>query len=376
MPPLHVLIKPVSSLCNLRCEYCFYDDVADNRMVKSYGVMSEGTLEKIIAKSLAFAEGECTIAYQGGEPTLAGLDFFRHAMALQKKYNEKGFRIYNAIQTNGYQLGEDWARFFHDHSFLVGLSLDGVKETHDAYRADSRGKGTFQAVLKTAGLFNQYGVEYNILTVVNNLVARHAAAIYHFYKKNGFRYMQFIPCLDKMGRPFGGDGYSLTDTAYGRFLCTLFDQWYADFMRGDAVSVRDFDNYIQILLGYPPEACNMKGVCGLQYVIEADGSVYPCDFYALDEFRLGNLGDASFEEIDKKRQEIGFVKLSTGQDPSCAQCEYWSLCRGGCRRHRELNLCGKPGKTYFCEAYKGFFHNSLERMTEVARMYLLRQPIA
>lgn len=367
MPKLHLLIKPASGLCNLKCAYCFYCDVAENRKVKSYGFMREETLSNVIKKALEFAEGECTIAFQGGEPTLAGLQFFCRVVELQKEYNVKRVRIYNAIQTNGYKLDEGWARFFRDNKFLVGLSLDGVKETHDAYRVDAQGGGTFSEVLKTAALLSGFGVEYNILTVVNNLVAKRAAAIYNFYKKNGFKYLQFIPCLDALNKP-AGDRFSLTADAYGHFLCTLFDQWHADFLRGEAVSIRDFDNYIQMLIGYPPAACGMSGACSVQNVVEADGSVYPCDFYVLDELRLGNLNDVSFEEIYKRRDETGFIETSRGRHSSCEKCEYLTLCRGGCRRHRVQFSKENPGKTALCSAYKTFFDHSLSRLLDTARV--------
>ena len=185
--------------------------------------MAEETLEQVLRKTLEAAEGECTIAYQGGEPTLIGLEFYQKSVELQCKYNKKNVKIYNALQTNGVGLNSKWAEFFSEHRFLVGLSLDGTSETHDAYRRDAAGRGTFEQVLKTAKLFDRYGVDYNILTVVHAQTAGHAEEIYRFYQQNGFRYLQFIPCLDPLGEVQGNREYSLTANAYGAFLKTLFD---------------------------------------------------------------------------------------------------------------------------------------------------------
>ncbi|MEG1427843.1 MAG: radical SAM protein, partial [Oscillospiraceae bacterium] len=289
MPPMNLLIKPASSLCNLRCSYCFYLDSAQNRSCENFGIMSGETLENILKKALAFAEGECTIAYQGGEPTLAGLEFFRNSVALQKKHNLKGIDIHNAIQTNLFCIDEEWAAFFKENHFLVGVSLDGTKETNDVFRRDREGNGCFTQVMKNIDLLKKYQVEFNILTVVHSQTAKKIQSIYGFYQKCGFEYLQFIPCLE----PFHEEGerhpFTLSAKAYGTFLINLFDLWYRDFLTGSAPHIRQFENYMEMLLGYPPESCGMSGICSMQNVIEADGTVYPCDFYVLDAFSLGNL---------------------------------------------------------------------------------------
>lgn len=368
MRPLSLLIKPASGLCNLRCRYCFYHDVTENRAIDSYGIMSEETLENVLKKALATSDQEITIAYQGGEPTLAGLDFFRRSVEIQNEHNVKNLKIHNAIQTNGYRLSADWARFFHDNHFLVGLSIDGIMDVHDKNRVGPNDSPTFSTIMQTADLFDKYKVDYNILTVVTLPLARRIRATYKFFQKRGFGYLQFIPCLDPLGEPFGGHDYSLTPEAYGRFLCELFDMWYADIEAGGAPSIRDFDNYVQMLMGYPPESCNLRGICGLQYVVEADGAVYPCDFYVLDEMRLGTLNEVGFDEIDRRRAEIGFIEASEPLDPACDACEFLKICRGGCRRHRET---GKGlGRTYFCESYKMFFSHALPRLSAIARAFM------
>lgn len=192
MPPLQLLIKPASGMCNLRCRYCFYYDVTQNREQENYGMMSGKTLENLVQKSLSYAEGSCGFAFQGGEPTLAGLDFYKDLIRLVEQYNTRKIAVSYSLQTNGYNLGEEWAEFFAEHKFLVGVSLDGVKATHDALRPDAYGEGSFGKIMKTIELFNRHKVEYNILTVVNAKTAAKIRRIYEFYKKNGFHYQQYI----------------------------------------------------------------------------------------------------------------------------------------------------------------------------------------
>lgn len=368
MPPIHLLIKPSSGACNLRCRYCFYHDVMENREQAFLGFMSPETQEHLIQKALERADGQCTFAYQGGEPTLIGLDYFKRAAELEAKYNRKGVTIHHAIQTNGYALDEEWARFFVENRYLVGLSMDGTQQTHDRYRVDPAGEGTFRQVQRTARMFDRFGVEYNILTVVNGQTAKKIQSIYTFYKKNGYRYLQFIPCLDPLGEEPGSREYSLTPKAYGEFLCLLFDLWYRDLMAGEEISIRQFDNYIQMLLGYPPESCGMSGVCSFQNVVEADGGVYPCDFYVLDEYCLGNLNRDSFEDLERRRKELQFVEESRAVDPDCGQCRWYPICRGGCKRYREPRTEQRAlRKNFFCESYQMFFAHSISRMEEIAR---------
>lgn len=363
---INLLIKPASGQCNMKCEYCFYNDVMDNRETKSFGFMDIKTIENVIKKALMFSKRECTIAYQGGEPTLVGLDFFKKTIEFQNKYNVNRVKINNALQTNGYAITKEWAEFFHDNNFLVGLSLDGTKQTNDIFRHNKNQNGTFNKIMETAKLFDEYKVEYNILTVVNSQTAKKINSIYSFYKKNGFKYLQFIPCLNPFGKENEKKIYTLTDKAYGEFLNKLFDFWYADVMSGNEVHIRQFENYIEMILGYPPESCGMSGVCGYQNVVESDGSVYPCDFYVLDKWNLGNLNEVSFEEIYKKRQELKFIEESQTIDEKCKSCKYFMLCRGGCKRYREPYQNGQYKLNCFCKSYEMFFEHCKDRMINLA----------
>lgn len=372
MPPISLLIKPSSGMCNLRCSYCFYYDLTSKREISSYGFMTEETLECVVKRALEFAEDECHIAFQGGEPTLSGLHFFEKVIEFEKKYSKEGLVIYNSIQTNGYKLDEAWCKFFVKHSFLVGLSIDGVKDTHDTFRKTPEGEGTYVRILETMKLFNQFGVEYNILTVINKKTAPKIRKIYANYEKKGFHYQQYIPCLDPIGEKRGAQEYSLTPQEYGTFLIELFELWYQDLQIGKQPYIRQFDNYIGILLGYQPESCEQRGVCSLQNVVEADGSVYPCDFFVLDQYGLGNLNEESFSEMYEKQENYRFIKESRDKGGICSKCKYYAICKGGCRRQwtgfTENGLGNsEEAHNYFCESYYNFFEVCLERLEGIVK---------
>lgn len=361
MPPLTMLIKPASSLCNMRCQYCFYADVAANRAVPSYGLMDLDTLELTIRRALEFAEGHCTFAFQGGEPTLAGLAFFHEAVALQAKHNARHIPIYNTIQTNGLAITDEWADFFREHKFLVGLSLDGDASIHNDLRPDAAGKGTYNRVVQAATCLARHHVAYNILCVVTKPVALHGTRVYGQLKRH--RHLQFIPCIDD----FHGTGpLSLTPDIYLRFLKATFDAYYHDFMQGQYVSIRTFDNYVRLLLGHPPESCAMNGQCACTPVVESNGGVFPCDFYVLDAWYLGNLRDEPLNVVLTSPRAQDFVASSLKPDPQCIRCEWYGLCRGGCRRDREIPGADGLGRNRFCDAYKAFFPYSIDRLRLMA----------
>lgn len=373
MPPITVMIKPASGSCNMRCRYCFYHDVAENREIQSYGIMTQENLEIIMKKLLDYARESCTIAFQGGEPTLAGLPFFRRLMELEQEYNVHHVKIQNCIQTNGYLIDEEWAQFLGKNHFLVGLSLDGDKDLHDLNRLDAKRQGTFSRIMKAARLLEKHQVEFNILCVVTSATARHIARIYRFFQKNNLRYLQFIPCLDPLYEDKGQHPYSLTPKLYGQFLKNLFDLWYSDVKAGNFIYIRYFENLVGMLMGYLPESCGVIGHCSYQTVIEADGGVYPCDFYVLDEYRMGSLVTDSFEEIEARRREIAFAEASLHVDEACRNCKWLNICRGGCRRDREPVVNGVPSLNYFCESYQEFFSYAIDRLMEIARMASAKQ---
>ena len=244
MPPLSILLKPASSGCNLRCAYCFYADEASARAVPNYGLMSGKVSHTLIEKALEAAEGSVTFLFQGGEPTLAGLDFFRDFVAHTEQTAPPDLTVQYAIQTNGTLLDGEWCRFFRQKGFLVGLSLDGTRACHDRFRKDAAGKGTCDRVLRAARLLEQAGVAYNVLTVVTGYLARHIQSVFAALCSGGFRFQQYIPCLDPLEESRGGQGYSLSPAQYEAFLKTLFDLWFRELERGRYWSIRYFDNLV------------------------------------------------------------------------------------------------------------------------------------
>ena len=360
MPPIYVMAKPASGECNLRCTYCFYADEIKNRETPSFGKMSDETLEILVRRVFDEAEGEAGFAFQGGEPTLAGLDFYKKLAVLEEKYNTRRLPVQHSIQTNGTRIDDEWAAFFHDHGYLVGLSLDGDRALHDGCRLDVRGNGTFDTVLHAAKLLEKHKAEFNILCTVTNFVARHPDRVYRFFKQNGFRYLQFTPCLDSFDAKTPSP-YALTAKRYASFLKTVFDRYYEDYRKGDYVSVRLFDNLVRMTRGERPEQCGMLGTCTANFILEADGSVYPCDFYMFETYRMGNIRDLPFSALRESEPARRFVDESLKTKDECASCRFFPLCHGGCRRYREKNVF------LFCEAYKDFFAYAAPRLVEIGR---------
>lgn len=366
---IHIMLKPASGSCNLRCRYCFYADETEKREVGNYGMMSRETMTSIVKKTLAEVTHQATIAFQGGEPMLAGIDFFRDLLECVKQNNVNGCRVEYALQTNGTLLNDEWCQMFAQNNFLIGVSLDGTREIHDRNRIDANGSGTFNRVMHGIELLKKHKVDFNILTVLTSDVCRHFTKIYNFYNKQGFEYQQYIPCLDPLGEERGNYPWSLSPSAYEQYLKTSFDCWYRDAVSGKKKYHRYFDNLMFILNRQPPEACGMNGNCSLQYVVEADGSVYPCDFYMLDDKRLGNLNTDSFDEIDEQRRRIRFIEQSEEFASECQECKWVGLCRGGCRRDRDFFEHGLK-KNYFCESYKRFFEYSYDRLVQVYQLMM------
>ncbi len=359
MAPVSILIKPASSGCNIACKYCFYHSIASEREVPNYGIMSEEQLDTLVKETIKYADGFACFAFQGGEPTLAGLDFFKKAVELQQKYNNKNLIIQNTIQTNGTLIDEAWAKFLGKNKFLVGLSLDGPRGVNNFCRVTRQGESIFDKEMETIALFQKYRVDFNVVTVVTAKTVDRISGVYNFFKKKGFQYLQFIPCLDER---YGLHGeYSLTPKAYGEFLCKLFDLWYEDFSHGLSIDIRMFSNLAQMAAGYAPEECGMCGQCNTYFVVESDGSVYPCDFYTQDRWKLGTVSDG-FWNLYQGKKSTEFMKISHKTEPKCRECPYFYLCRGGCRRWRDMKSNGELELNYLCEGYKIFFEHCESRI--------------
>ena len=360
------LVKPASSLCQLRCRYCFYEDVSQCREQQSMGLMTQETARCLLETAAQAAQpGDVIqITFQGGEPTLAGLDFFRDFMALERELIPQGVTVHHSIQTNGMAVTEEWAEFFQENQFLVGLSLDGARDFHDALRVDPQGKGTWSRAVAALERLDKAGVETNLLCVVTGPMARSPQKVYQSLNKLGNHALQFIPCLDPLEAPRGSMPYSLSPQRYGRFLCGLFDCWYRDWQAGRYVSIRLFDDYLRILAGMPPSTCAASGACGSYLVVEGDGSLYPCDFFVLDEWYLGNIHETGVTQAMNRPRSQDFLARGRTRPETCKGCPYLAVCRGGCPR--DWTAFGPQGKNYYCPAFRQFFDYALPRLRQAA----------
>jgi len=319
----------------MRCKYCFYADVSSLRSVKSFGLMTEETTKRVVDNIFGGLEpgDRVVLAFQGGEPTLAGLDYFRLVEAETAPHRARGVRIEYALQTNGLVLDGEWCRFLHEQNYLVGLSLDGPALYHDANRVDARGKGTFRRVLAAKQEMDRQHVEYNVLMVLTNELARHPRQIWRFMEEQKLQYVQFTPCMGPLEEG-GGEGYALTPRRYAGFYTALFDLWYQEYCRGHYISVKLFDDLVNLLAFGECNACGLLGRCQPQLIVEADGGVYPCDFYVLDRYRIGNLAEQPLEEICDSPVIGEFLRRPGPELSLCGSCPYQGICGGGCRRMR------------------------------------------
>ena len=336
MGTVSVLVKPASSACNLRCKFCFYADVAASRTVAGHGVMQPQTA-KLLAERLAEAcgySGDAYVSFQGGEPTVAGRGWFRAFVTAMAAY--PNVTPYWSLQTNATLLDEAWCAFFAKHGFLVGVSLDGPRSNMDAFRFDAAGEGAFARVMHGIELLRAAGVEFNILSVVTRQLAQKPKQLMQFYLQHGFNDVQLIPCLP----PLDGtdDGMSLRPTDYRSFYLGFFRAWQRAAQQGHLVRVNLFDNVLGMLMGHPPYQCGMLGRCTVQYVIESNGDVYPCDFYCLDEYRLGNLADGALRELGASEGVTAFLDGQACRRTPCDTCPYARICNGGCRRQNACYL--------------------------------------
>ncbi len=368
MPDISILVKPSSSACDLACSYCFYRDVAQNRENAFDGLLDAETAEILVKKALGFAAGgSCSFLFQGGEPTLRGLGWYEAFIGYEKKYALPGTKVFNGIQTNGVRIDDDWARFLSENGFLTGLSLDGNAELHDRNRCFPDGKGSFNRVMKAAAALQKHGAPFNILSVVTGESARRIEKTYRFFRKSGFGYLQFIPCLEPLGAERGASSYALTPPAYGDFLVRLFDLWYADLTKGTYVSIRYFDDLMLMFTGRQPGTCGMTGRCGLQFVVEGNGKVYPCDFYVLDGKELGDVKKDAFSDMIRSENAKTFINESLYVPEDCKTCRWYGLCRNGCKRDR-VSANGLFGKNYYCASYRTFFEKRINELMNAARL--------
>lgn len=348
MSSTSLLIKPVSGTCNIQCRYCFYKGAhSGNPNMKS------DTVDAILDAIAASSDSEIRIAFQGGEPLLAGVDFYTRFCSNAESRCAK--KLSYSIQTNGILIDEEWLELFEKYRFLVGLSLDGTKLRHDRNR-----QNTWDSAVEKLTLLQDRGIPVNALCVVTDDLCSRAEEAYTSLKGLGLSYLQFIPCINPDPDTVDPSPVLLSADRYRDFLCELFDLWYADWDRGNYTSIQLFDDCIHMICSRRTNSCALGGGCGGYLVIEADGSVYPCDFLVRDEYRMGTIRNSSFEELKSRPAYTEFI--APGVPGECLDCKWRCLCRGGCPRYRT-----QTGQNALCAAMKGFFDYSAERMFFVAK---------
>ncbi len=362
----HVMTKPIGPICNLDCEYCFYLDKEKLYPETRSFRMDDEVLENYVKQYIEAQEvNEVTFAWQGGEPTLMGVDFFRQAIRYQQKYRRPGMQIQNSFQTNATLLDDEWGEFFKRNKFLIGVSIDGPPEIHDKYRYDKRGRPSSEQVIRGLRVLQKHKVDYNILCVVNKHNAEYPKEVYNYFKELGAEFMQFIPAVEH----FGGKNVSprsVTARQYGKFLCAIFDEWVVNDI--GRIFVQIFDVALEAWLGYNPSLCVFNETCGDALAIEHNGDLYSCDHFVTPDYHLGNIAENTVAEmVDSTFQrKFGTDKQDTLPE-YCRSCEVKFVCNGGCPKNRFIKTpTGEDGLNYLCAGYKQFFNHIDEPMKMMA----------
>ncbi len=368
----HIMTKPMGPICNLDCKYCFYLEKENLYPQTKHWAMSRELLELYVQRYIAAQPGnEVHFAWQGGEPTLLGVDFFRAVVDLQKQF-AGGKSIHNALQTNGTLIDDEWAEFLVQNHFLVGVSIDGPRELHDFYRVDKGNAPTFDRVLRGIETLKAFDVEFNTLTVVHRHNSQYPLEVYRFLKEIGSTFMQFIPIVERAAAEPVRDGlvliqpsfskaaevteWSVEPEAYGRFLARIFDDWVRQDVGRHYVQI--FDVALESWLGMDPSLCVFRRTCGSALAMEHNGDLYSCDHFVYPEHRLGNIAETALEALVSSPQQTAFGTHKLDSLPRmCRECEVRFACNGECPKHRFLNTPdGEPGLNYLCAGYKYFFN--------------------
>ena len=375
--PLYVMAKATGARCNLSCSYCYYLEKAHLYPTTSHHVMSDELLQHFVSQYIeAQTQPDVLFTWHGGEPLLRPLSFYRRVLELQLPYWRQGYRISNCIQTNGTLLNDEWCDFFARNGWLVGISIDGPQEMHDAYRKTRDGRGSWQQVMHGIELLKKHGVEWNAMAVVNRLNAEKPEEFYHFFREIGCQYLQFAPIVERIaphsdgrhlatpmqtsdpdGSPLQMSEQSVTPEQWGRFLCLLFDCW----VKSDVgeMFVELFDCTLANWCGVTPGICSMARECGHAGVMEWNGDVYSCDHYVFPEYRLGNIRDLTLTEMLYGPKQEEFSQLKHKRLPrQCHECQWLSACHGECPKNRFAHTAdGESGLNYLCQGYRTFFEH-------------------
>ncbi len=379
-PAFQIMTKPRGAICNLDCKYCFFLK-KEALYPESNFSMSDDVLETFTRQYIeAQRVPEVTFAWQGGEPTLMGLGFFERALHFQDKYRKPGMTIANALQTNGTLLDDAWCRFFKQNNFLIGLSLDGPRELHDAYRVDKGGRPTFKRVMAGLELLKKHAVDFNILACVHAANANHGLDVYRFLRDEaGAQFIQFIPIVERRNDTGYQQGSRVTERSvsgrqYGEFLTAVFDEW----LQHDVgqVFVQLFDVALGVWLGNRASLCVFDETCGLALALEHTGDVYACDHFVEPDFFLGNIQQEHMLELVASPKQIEFGTAKRDALPEyCRRCEVRFICNGGCPKNRILRTPdGEPGLNYLCEGYRAFFNHIDQPMKLMATLIKMGRP--
>ncbi|MGA8042812.1 MAG: anaerobic sulfatase maturase [Terracidiphilus sp.] len=400
----HIMTKPIGPICNLDCKYCFYlekealypqpssQPVTEPAHQLARWAMQPEILESYIRQYIEAQDAPLvSFAWQGGEPTLLGVDFFRNVVRLQQQY-ANGKQIANAFQTNGFLINDEWAAFFRDHHFLIGISIDGPRPLHDAFRVDKGGQPTFDRVLRGIETLKRHNVEFNTLTTVHRANADAPLEVYRFLRDHGSGFLQFIPIVERIAQPATPDGlqliapsfageaqvapWSVQPLQFGRFLSAIFDEW----VRRDVgrVFVQLFDVCLEIWSGMTASLCVFRPTCGAALAIEHTGDLYSCDHFVYPEHRLGNIMQSPLASLVDSQQQHDFGQAKQSTLPRyCRQCDVRFACNGECPKHRFLTTPdGEPGLNYLCAGYKHFFHHVDPAMRFMAAELAAQRPPA
>jgi len=392
---VHLMAKPAGPICNLDCGYCFYLEKESLFPGRHRFLMSDEVLRAYISQNIRNEPGpEVVFTWQGGEPMLRGLDFYRQAVSLQREL-ANGKTIRNALQTNGVLLDEEWCAFLHEAGFMVGISLDGPRELHDAARVDKQGRPTFDAVMKGIALLKKFSIEFNVLVTVTNEVSRHPLKVYEFLRQNGLTHVQFNPVVERVassqeqvvGLTFAEPGktslstpgtqvspYSVGPAAYGEFLVAIFEEW----VRNDvgAMVVMNFEWALASFMRLPATVCLFTENCGKALILEHNGDVYSCDHFMYPDHRLGNLKETGLAELANSPQQQAFGNAKSASLPDyCRRCEVRFACHGECPKNRFMTTPdGQPGLNYLCPSYKRYFTHIARYMNAMAKLISHGQP--
>ena len=368
-PRIHVLAKPTGSKCNLDCAYCFYLE-KEQLYPDSRFRMGDEVLERYIVQLIESHRSDTvTVTWQGGEPTLMGVDFFRRAVAFQRKHARPGMRFENSLQTNGTLLTDEWCEFFGENGFLVGISIDGPRELHDTYRVNRAGKPTFDSVMRGLRLLQAHEVDHNILVSVNRNNAAHPLEIYRFFRDEVLSdWLQFIPVVERVGESEATDR-SVTPEQWGEFLVTVFDEWAANDV--GRMFVQTFEAAVSKWMGMPSSGmCIFEPTCGYALALEHNGDLYACDHFVDPDHLLGNIAQSHMTELVASGRQAAFGRNKRDSLPrACRECDVLFACQGECPRNRFTRTAdGEPGLNYLCAGYKRFFRHIDQPMKILAQL--------